>query len=303
MSAVRTLPVRRRSLRELLANPWGRARFLWVVAIGYVVWTLLPVVIAMLFSLNRGRSLSTFQGLSLRWYWGDPADSVWHNAEYRDALFQTLRVSFLTVLIAVPLGVAFAIALDRWRGRIPAGANFVVMFSFVAPEIVLGVAFFLFFTKLVTAVGLGTTGQVLGLATLQLAYPVIIVRARLLSIGSEYEEAAMDLGASPLQAIRRVLLPLLAPAIFASIAVVFASTIDDFVIVRALSSDAPTETIPVKIYSSARGAPTPVLNAMATVTLILSITAIVIAVLLYRRMTRGERAEGESAAAVSALEG
>ena len=67
---------------------------------------------------------------------------------------------------------------------------------------------------------------------------MIIVRARLLSIGPEYEEAAMDLGGSPTQAVRRVLLPLLYPAIFASVALVFADTIDDFVTVRYLSGPA-----------------------------------------------------------------
>ena len=105
------------------------------------------------------------------------------------------------MLIAVPLGVAFAIALDRWRGRGAGTANFVMLFSFITPEIAIGVGLFLLVTKLVTSIGLGFTAQVLGLSMYELAYPVIIVRARLLSIGRHYEEAAMDLGASPTSAI------------------------------------------------------------------------------------------------------
>jgi spermidine/putrescine transport system permease protein len=92
--------------------------------------------------------------------------------------------------------------------------------------------------------------------TFQLSYPVIICRARLLSIGREYEEAAMDLGASPVKALRHVLVPLLVLAIFASAVLVFADVIDDFVLVRYLSSDAATEPMSVKIYSSARSSPT-----------------------------------------------
>ena len=74
---------------------------------------------------------------------------------------------------------------------------------------------------------------------LALAYPVIIVRARLLSMGNSYEEAAMDLGASPMRTLERVTLPLLGPSIFASAAIIFAFTLDDFVIVEQLSQDSP----------------------------------------------------------------
>ena len=91
------------------------------------------------------------------------------------------------------------------------------------------------------------------------------MRGRLLSIGREYEEAARDLGASPLGALRLVLMPLLAPAIFASLMVVFALSIDDFVVTDYLSSNASTQTVPIKIYSSVRGTTTPALNALATV--------------------------------------
>jgi spermidine/putrescine transport system permease protein len=121
------------------------------------------------------------------------------------------------------------------------------------------------------------------------------VRGRLLSIGREYEEAAMDLGASPFQALRLALLPLLFPAIFASFMIVFAISIDDFVISAFLSSDLSTETVPVKIYSNARGAPTPALNALASVMLFASLLAVGLALLVVRLV---QRARGERAAAV-----
>jgi ABC-type Fe3+ transport system permease subunit len=184
-----------------LANPWGKARFLWVIAIAYVIWTLLPVAIAVLFSFNATRALTAWQGFSTRWYVGD-VSSVWNDPELHSALLQSLKLSGLVVLIAVPLGVAFALALDRWRGRGSGTANFVMLFSFITPEIAIGVALLLFFTRVFTTVGLGFTAQVLGVSMYMMAYPVIIVRARLLSIGADYEEAAMDLGASPTQAHR-----------------------------------------------------------------------------------------------------
>jgi len=86
-----------------------------------------------------------------------------------------------------------------------------------------------------------------------------------------------------------VLLPLLYPAIFASAVLVFADVIDDFVIVRYLSSDAATEPMSVKIYNSARATPTPALNALATIMLVSSLLAVTLGFVVYRRLTRGER--------------
>jgi spermidine/putrescine transport system permease protein len=136
---------------------------------------------------------------------------------------------------------------------------------------------------------LGTPGQVIGLVTYQLSYPVVIVRARLLTIGRDYEEAAVDLGASPIGALWRVLLKMLTPAIFASAVLVFADVIDDFIIVRYLSGDSTTEPVSVKVYNTARAAPTPALNALTTLLLVASLLAVGLGFLGYRWFTRGEK--------------
>jgi spermidine/putrescine transport system permease protein len=277
-----------------LTDPWRRPRLLEALAWGYLAWSILPVAIAVWFSFNAGRSRSSWQGFSLRWYWQDPLLSVWRDPDLHRALLHSLRLAVLTTLVAVPLGVAFAIGLDRWRGRIAGAFNFQVLLSFVMPEIILAVALLFLVTNLLKVVPLGGGAQLLGLVTFQLSYPVIICRARLLSIGREYEEAAMDLGASPVRALRHVLLPLLAPAIFASAVLVFADVIDDFVLVRYLSSDAATEPMSVKIYNSARSSPTPALNALASIMLASSLLAVALGALAYRRFTRGER-RGRSA--------
>ena len=282
-------------------DPWRKPRLLEALTWAYLAWSILPVVIAAWFSFNAGRSRSTWQGFSLRWYWQDPTLSVWHDPDLHRALLQTLRLATVATLVAVPLGVAFAIDIDRWRSRAAAAFSFQMLLSFVMPEIILGVALLLVVTNLLTMVRLGTGAQLLGLITFQLSYPFVIVRARLLSIGREYEEAAMDLGASPAQALRRVLLPLLAPAVLASAVLVFADVVDDFVIVRYLSSDVASEPMSVKIYTGARSSPTPALNALATVMLVSSLVAALLGYLLYRHLTRGERREGEGASGIRDL--
>ncbi|MDT5280987.1 MAG: spermidine/putrescine transport system permease protein [Mycobacterium sp.] len=269
-------------------DPWRPPRFLVGITIGYLAWSLLPVAIAVLYSFNNGRSRTTWQGFSLRWYWGDATLSVWHNDALHTALIQTLKLGVVTTLITVPLGVLFAIGIDRWRGRLPAGANFLMLLSFVLPEVLLAVALLFVITTIALPIDLGTTAQVIGLITFQVSYPAVLVRARLATIGPQYEEAAMDLGASPLGALRRIILPMLMPAIFASTVLVFADVIDDFVLVRYLSGDAATEPVSVKIYNTARGAPTPALNALATLLLLATLTAVVIGFLVYRYLTRGD---------------
>ncbi|MGH8868372.1 MAG: ABC transporter permease [Actinomycetes bacterium] len=270
-------------------NPWRPPRFLQAITLGYLVWSLLPVIIAVLFSFNAGRSRTVWQGFSFRWYWGDTQRSVWHDASLHTALEHTFLLGIVTTAICVPLGVMFALGVDRWHGRLPTGASVVMLLSFVIPETLLAVALLFLVNEVTTPLQLGTSAQVAGLVTFQLSYPVVIVRARLLTIGKHYEQAAIDLGASQLGAIRRVLLPLLAPAIFASAVLVFADVIDDFVIVRYLSGDASTEPASVKIYNTARAAPTPALNALATVLLVASFAAVLIGLVVYRRLRRGER--------------
>ena len=168
-----------------------------------------------------------------------------------------------------------------------------MLFSFVVPEIVIGISMFLFFTYLLKVVPLGTGAQLLSLVTYQVSYPVIIVRARMLSIGKEYEEAATDLGASPTQAIRRVLLP---KNVLKAIEFKFADTIDDFITVRYLSASGTTEPLSVKIYNFSRGTLTPAINAAATFLLFSTLAVAAVGIFLYRRITRGQQGRTEDMA-------
>ena len=258
-------------LRQWLANPWGRPRFLPLVTLLYMAWAIVPVLIAIRFSFNEGRSRSTAQGWSFRWYWEDPEGSVWTDPDLRSALYQSLKLAGLAMAIAVPLGVALAVGISRWRGRASKPASALALSTLITPEIVMGTALFLVFVHLFTFIDLGTVAQLIGHVTFSIAFVLLIVRGRLLSIGRDYEEAAADLGAPRLQALRMVLLPLLWPAILASFIIVFAISMDDFVISAFLSSGVTTDTVPVRLYSTARATATPALNALASLTLGLTI--------------------------------
>jgi spermidine/putrescine transport system permease protein len=282
-------------LRGWVSNPWGKPRFLSVFTWLYILWSLVPVLIAVQFSFNAGRSRSTWQGFSLRWYTSDPDLSVLNDPALRSAMTQSLKLAVLTMLIATPIGAGLALGLARWRGRGSGASNLLMLFPLVTPEIVMGSALFLVFVFLFKFIQLGTEAQLIGHITFSISYVVIVVRGRLFAIGKEYEEAAMDLGASPTQAIRMVLLPLLAPAIFAALMIVFAISIDDFVISAFLSGGQGSETVPVRIYSNARAAPNPALNALASVMLVFSMLAIAAAILVHKRFSSGDRKAGGEA--------
>ncbi len=285
-------------VRTWLANSWGQPRALVVITWLYVVWSLAPVAVAVLFSFNSGRSRSVWQGFSLRWYWTDPFLSVRNDPTLRHALANSLILAALAILVAVPLGVALAIGMVRWRSRTARATRVGMLIPLVTPELVIGTSLFLVFTQLFDAISLGRPAQLIGHVTLSLSYVVIITRSRLLTIGPDLELAARDLGASPLQAVRLVLMPLLAPAVIASAVIVFATSIDDFVVSSFLSNGAGSETVPVKLYGSIRGGATPALNALATCILVATIGALV---LIFSVMRGVRRRSGDEDASTSAL--
>jgi spermidine/putrescine transport system permease protein len=280
-----------------LRNPWGRPRALVLITGIYVAWSILPVAVAILFAFNAGRSRTTWQGFSFRWFTGDRFGSVLHNPDLQSALKHTLLLAIISVVIATPLGVTLAMGLQRWRGRGSGTVNILMLLPLVTPEIVMGVSLLLLFLQIFTVIGLGTVAQAIGQITFTISYVVVIVRGRLVSIGPEYEEAAADLGAPAHDVLFRVLLPLLSPAILASAAIVFALSIDDFVITQYLSGDASTTTVSMLLYSSARGAPTPALNALATVALVITLGTLALTFLVYRKFVGDSGDSGASAMA------
>ncbi|NBS27738.1 MAG: ABC transporter permease [Actinobacteria bacterium] len=251
-----------------------KIRLLPALVWGYVIWSLLPVVIAVAFSFNDGRSRSVWQGFSFRWWFGDPYGSVFHDAAMRQSIVNSLVLAISTMIIVVPLGITLAIGAHRIRGKSSTAVQGLTSVPLVTPEIVVGAALLITFTRLLSGIPLGYPAQVLGNVTFSVASVVVIVRARLVSIGSSFEDAARDLGATRLQAVRFVLMPMLWPSIMASLVVVFATVIDDFVITSFLSAGVDSQTVPLRIYSSVRGGATPALNALATLLILTTLGAL-----------------------------
>ncbi|NBT25580.1 MAG: ABC transporter permease subunit [Actinobacteria bacterium] len=190
------------------------------------------------------------------------------------SIVNSLVLAISTMIIVVPLGITLAIGAHRIRGKSSTAVQGLTSVPLVTPEIVVGAALLITFTRLLSGIPLGYPAQVLGNVTFSVASVVVIVRARLVSIGSSFEDAARDLGATRLQAVRFVLMPMLWPSIMASLVVVFATVIDDFVITSFLSAGVDSQTVPLRIYSSVRGGATPALNALATLLILTTLGAL-----------------------------
>ena len=281
---------RRASRARALRNPWGKPRFLAsrpalhrLVARAGAAGDPLRV--------QRGPLAHVAAGLVAALVLEDPNLSVFNDPTLQAALRASLE------LAAIVDGDRDAARHGaRARAAALAGAaatgvaNTLLLLPLVTPELVFAVGMFLLFTTAFGFIGLGTTAQAIGQVTFTLSWVVLIVRARLATIGRDVEEAAADLGAPPYDVVRRVLLPLLAPAIAASLLVAFALSIDDFVVASTWPRGADTTTVPMRIYAQARGAPTPALNALATMMLVVSLLALVLAYLVFRCLTRGAEA-------------
>jgi ABC-type spermidine/putrescine transport system permease subunit II len=266
---------------------------------GYILWMLLPVVLAVAFSFNAGRSRSVWQGASLRWYVS--STSVFADAALRSALGQTLRLAALTTLITVPLGLGLAMGLTRWTKWVRSAGSVLVLFPLAIPEIVLAVGLFFAVSELYDVVPFGTYAQLLGHVVFMLPVVVLIIEARLLLVGPSYEETATDLGASPLRATGRVLVPMLMPALLGAALFTMVGSMDDFVISQFLSGGQSSTTVPMRLYVAARTLSTPATNALASLLLLVNLVIISGALLGLRWFRRRDTIKEQAAFAIGAV--
>ena len=160
-----------------------------------------------------------------------------------------------------------------------------MLLPLVTPEIVAGASALLLFTQV--GLQLSLTTIVLGHITFSISYVTVVVRARLAALGTEVEDAAMDLGATRLATFRLIVLPALWPAVLAAGLLVFALSFDDFVLSFFTTGESP-QPLPVRIYSALRFGISPTINAVGTVMLLVSVVFIVLAVALPRLLGRRE---------------
>jgi spermidine/putrescine transport system permease protein len=265
-----------RTARSREPRRYDRPRTLWVVTGIVYAFLFAPILVVILFSFNSARSLQTFEGFSLRWYEDFFAD---------ETLRASLEIAAITTVVATLLGTTLALWMSRSRSRASGFAALLLLIPLVTPEIVAGVSAFVLFAQL--GITLSVTTIVLAHITFSISYVCVVVRGRLASMGQEIEEAALDVGATPLQAVRLVTPPALWPAILAAGMLVFVLSFDDFVLSFFTTGESP-QPLPVRIYSALRFGISPTINAIGTLMLVVSAAIIALAILLPRLLGRRE---------------
>lgn len=261
-------------------TPFDRPRFLRLYSFLVYLYLFIPIAVVILFSFNSVKSLQSFQGFSLQWYQDFLEDDT-----LRESLFVSLRIALLTMIVATIIGTALAIGLVRARTRWSPAANVLMLVPLVTPEIVAGISALLIFSQLGIQLSFWTI--VLAHITFSISYVTVVVRGHLASMGDEVEQAAMDLGATRWQAVRLVLVPELWPAIVAAGLLTFALSFDDFVL-SFFTTGEDTQPLPVRIWSAIRFGVSPTINAIGTLMMVVSLTAVAAAVLIPRLFGRKE---------------
>lgn len=276
-SGPRRLARRSARVRE---QGFDRPRFMRVYSFGVYLFLFIPIVVVILFSFNSVKSLQSFQGFSLQWYREFLSDPT-----LRESLFVSLRIAVITMVVATIIGTALAIGLVRAKTRWSPAANILMLIPLVTPEIVAGISALLIFSQLGIQLSFWTI--VIAHITFSISYVTVVVRGRLASMGDEVEQAAMDLGATRFQSVRLVLLPELWPAVVAAGLLTFALSFDDFVL-SFFTTGEDVQPLPVRIWSAIRFGVSPTINAIGTLMMAVSLTAVVAAVLIPRLFGRKE---------------
>ena len=233
----------------------------------------LPIVILVSFSFNASRLVAVWGGWSIRWYAQLAGD-----APLLEAASISLRIALVSATAATVLGTLAAVALvrcGRFRGRLLFAA--MVYAPLVMPEVITGLSMLLLFVAV--AIDRGFWTVVIAHTTMAMCFVAVIVQSRLVDFDRSLEEAAMDLGAPPLQTFLLVTLPLILPAIAASFMLAFALSLDDLVIASFTTGPGAT-TLPIRIYSQVRLGVSPEMNAVCSIMIGVVGLAVIAAALL-----------------------
>jgi spermidine/putrescine transport system permease protein len=262
-----------------------------------------PICLVVLFSFNAGERTGELRGLSLRWY-GYALDDRFAMAALRNSLV----VGAWTAILATSLGTIAALALQRTPRRVRAVFDAITYIAIIIPGIVIGIATLIFFVNLFgwlnpwldyvwASAGLGGSPPTIGTGLhtvvaahvlFTMAIVMVLVRARLAGMDRSLTEASFDLFATPLRTFIQVTLPQLWPAIITGALLAFTFSFDDYVIASFVAGPGQP-TLPMYVFASIRRGITPEINAIASMVLGVTVTALVIVGVVYRRQARQGR--------------
>ena len=209
-----------------------------------------PIISLAVFSFNDAKSMAKWSGFSLRWY-----QELFQNERILDALYYTILIALLAAAISTIVGTITAIGIHKMRQGKVRGL------PVLNPDIVTGVALMSLYVFI--KLEFGFTTMLLSHIVFDIPYVILSVLPKLKQLPANIEDAAMDLGATPWYALRKVVLPQIKPGIISGMLIAFTMSIDDFVISFFTTGNGVTN-LAIEVYSMTRRGLTPEINALST---------------------------------------
>lgn len=233
-----------------------------------IVFFYLPIVYTVIFSFNESRSLTHFGGFSLRWY-----EKMFQNSTMMEAIFYTILVAVIATIISTVAGTITAIGLSKSNKIVKSVVEQINDLPIMNPEIVTAIGLLMFFAALNVKKGLLT----LLLAHIMFCIPYVIlsVMPKLRSLDPNLADAALDLGATPWQALTKVIVPEIMPGIISGALIAFTMSFDDFVISYFVTGNG-INNISILVYTMSKRV-NPSINALSTIIIVI-ITAVLLLV-------------------------
>lgn len=226
----------------------------------------LPIGVLIAYSFNTSRLNIRWEGFTFQWY-----ERLASNEPILRALQNSLIIAAVTTVAAVVIGTVGAWILHRYRFRFSGAIQTLVCLPMVMPEIVMGISLLVLFTVL--TLPLGFTTVIIAHITFCFPFVLVAVQARLQGIDPALEEAALDLGATPLQAFWLVIVPALKPAILSGALMAFTLSLDEL-IVTFFTANAAARTLPLQVFGLAKTGLNPMLNALSAVFIVMTIALV-----------------------------
>jgi putrescine transport system permease protein len=247
-----------------------------------------PIIALVIFSFNANRLVTVWSGFSLQSY-----SDLWADPQLIPAAILSLQIAAISATIALVLGTLCAVALVRFRRfRGKTILQGTVSAPLVMPDVITGIALLLLFVTMQSLIGWpagrGVLTIIIAHSTFCTAYVTVVVQSRLSDFDMSLEEAAMDLGASPVRVFFDITLPIIAPALVSGWLLAFTLSLDDLVIASFVSGPG-SSTLPMIIFSKVRLGVAPEVNALATIIIGVVATGVLFATIYGLR--QGSRAK------------
>lgn len=252
---------------------WSKLAYVYVAIL--TILTYVPILLTVIYSFNESKLTTVWAGFSLKWY-----KELLQDRDIQEALVNSLILAGLSCLCAVVIGTTGALGMHKRKSKLDGMVAGLVMLPIMIPEIILGMVFLAVFSFMDLPFGMLTL--VIAHTTFCVPYIYSMVKARLVGMDKALEEAALDMGASPVRVFFDITLPLIMPAVLSGVMLSFAMSFDD-VVISIFVTGPKVNTLPIKIYTQLKTGVTPEVNALATIMLLVTIVLLMGAALINRK--------------------